>query len=129
MLDPGGRTRPRLREARGLGLVEIAIVLVVLAIVGAALYAYIGSTTKTVETIQQERPLSQARLTADRATLTAIRGALHVYFGQNGQWPPSKEAVSALLSPPPNFQCAGNDYEYDPASGQVKLLVDDLARC
>jgi type II secretory pathway pseudopilin PulG len=111
------------------GLVEIAILLVVLAIVGSVLYAYLGSTQKTLETIQKERPLSQARLTADRATLAAIRSSLQIYYAQNGQWPASKDAVAALLSPPPNFQCDGNDYTYDPGSGQVGLMIDDSSRC
>ncbi|MBI3454264.1 MAG: type II secretion system protein [Candidatus Rokubacteria bacterium] len=117
------------RETRGWSLVELAMVLVVLAIVGSVLYAYLGSTSKTLEKIQEERPLSQARLAADRATLAAVRSSLQVYYGQNGQWPSSKEAVTALLNPPPNFQCVGNDYDYDPASGQVTLVIDDPARC
>lgn len=115
--------------ARGMGLVEIALVLVVLAIVGSVLWAYLGSTTKTVETLTETRPLSQARLTADRATLTAIRSALQVYYGQNARWPDSKAAVAALLNPAPNFQCTGNDFTYDAASGRVSLAVNDLARC
>jgi prepilin-type N-terminal cleavage/methylation domain-containing protein len=118
-----------MRGARGLSLVEIAIVLVVLAIVGSVLYAYLGSTAKTVEVIQQEKPLSQARMVADRATLASIRTALQIYYGSNGTYPPSKDAVAALLSPAPNFQCTGNDYSYDPASGQVGLLIDDPAQC
>jgi len=118
-----------LRGRRGFSLVEIAIVLVVLAIVGSILYAYLGSTSKTLEKLQEERPLSQARLTADRATLVSIRTALNVYYGLNSTWPPSKEAVAALLSPPPNFQCEGNDYNYDQATGQVSLVIDDLSRC
>jgi prepilin-type N-terminal cleavage/methylation domain-containing protein len=122
--------RSVLREAeRGFSLVEIAIVVIVILIVGAVLYAYIGSTTRTLEQVREERPLSQARLTADRATLTAIRSTLQIYYGQNGQWPPSKEAVMALLNPPPSFQCGGNDFSYDPASGQVTLLIDDASRC
>ena len=114
---------------RGIGLVEIALVLVVLAVVGAVLYAYLGSTTKTLETLREEKPLSGARLVADRATLTAIRSTLQVYYGLNGAWPRTKEAVMALLNPPPNFQCGGNDFTYDPATGQVTLVIDELSRC
>ena len=122
---------PRRRGSaeRGIGLVEIAIVLVVLAIVGAVLYTYLASTSKTLETLREEKPLSGARLVADRATLAAIRSTLQVYYALNGAWPPTKEAVVALLNPPPNFQCGGNDFTYDPATGQVSLVVDDLARC
>lgn len=120
------RTAP---HERGLGLVEVALVLVVLAIVGAVLYAYITSSTRTLERVREERPLSQARLAADRATLSAIRSAIQIYYSQQGQWPPTKTAVAALLSPPPSFQCAGNDYAYDPGDGQVRLVIDDPTRC
>jgi prepilin-type N-terminal cleavage/methylation domain-containing protein len=129
MRSIGRRVFAPCREARGFSLVEIAIVLVVVAIVGSVLYAYLGSTSKTLEVIQQEKPMSQARLTADRATVVSIRTALGVYHASNGRWPESKETVAALLSPPPNFQCEGNDYSYDPATGQVTLLIDDLSRC
>ena len=117
------------REERGLGLVEIALTLVVVAIVGALAYAYFASTARTLETLRQERPLSQARLAADRATLTAIRSSLQMYYSQHGQWPSTKEAVAALMSPPPAFQCASNDFSYDAATGEVRLLSDDLTRC
>jgi prepilin-type N-terminal cleavage/methylation domain-containing protein len=113
----------------GFGLVEILVVAVILAVVGAFLYQYFLSTTKTVETVQQQRPLSAARLAADRATVAAIRTSLQLYFGQHGGYPPSKDVVATLLNPPPSFQCEGNDYRYDPANGQVTLVIDDAARC
>ncbi len=116
-------------DARGFSLVEIAVVLVVLAIVGAVLYQYFVSSTKTLEQVQEQRPLSHARLTADKATVQSIRAALQIYYAQNGKWPESKEAVNALLHPPPNFQCEGNDYTYDPGSGQVDLTIVDSSRC
>ena len=117
------------RDQAGFSLVEIAVVLVVLAIVGSILYAYLGSTSKTLEQVREERPLAQARLAADRATVSSIRASLQIFYTQNGQWPPSKDAVAALLNPPPNFQCAGNDYTYDPATGQVGLVNDDPGKC
>ena len=101
-----------------MGLVEIAVVLVVAAIVGAVLYTYFASTAKTLETFHQERPLSQARFAADQATLTSIRTSLQLYYGQHGEWPTTKEAVAALMSPPPAFQCEGND------SGQTSRAAD-----
>jgi prepilin-type N-terminal cleavage/methylation domain-containing protein len=113
----------------GFGLVEILVVAVILAVVGAFLYQYFLSTTQTVETIQQQKPLSAARLAADRATIAAIRTSLQLYYGQHGTYPPNKEAVSTLLNPAPSFQCEGNDYRYDPAKGQVTLAIDDASRC
>jgi prepilin-type N-terminal cleavage/methylation domain-containing protein len=113
----------------GFGLVEILVVAVILAVVGTFLYQYFLSTTQTVETIQQQRPLSAARLAADRATVAAIRTSLQLYFGQHGGYPPSKEVVASLLNPPPSFQCEGNDFRYDPSNGQITLVIDDASRC
>jgi prepilin-type N-terminal cleavage/methylation domain-containing protein len=113
----------------GFGLVEILVVAVILAIVGAFLYQYFLSTTKTVETIQQQKPLSAARLAADRATVASLRTSLQLYFGQHGKYPPSKDVVATLLNPSPSFQCEGNDFRYDPSNGQVTLVIDDVARC
>lgn len=116
-------------DRRGFGLVEILIVLVVVALASTVLYQYVTSTAKTVETLQEQRPLTGARLAADQATLTTIRTAIQSAYGQGGQWPADKAAVLALLPSPPNFQCAGNDFEYDPAGGQVRLRVEDPNRC
>jgi prepilin-type N-terminal cleavage/methylation domain-containing protein len=113
----------------GFGLVEILVVVVILAVIGGVLYQYFLSTTKTVESIQQQKPMSAARLAADRATVAAIRTSLQLYFGQHGGYPPSKEVLATLLNPPPSFQCEGNDYRYDPATGLVTLVIDDPARC
>jgi type II secretory pathway pseudopilin PulG len=109
--------------------VETLVVAVILAIVGAFLYQYFLSTTKTVETIQQQKPLSAARLAADRATVASLRTSLQLYFGQHGKYPPSKDVVATLLNPSPSFQCEGNDFRYDPSNGQVTLVIDDVARC
>jgi hypothetical protein len=107
-------------------------VLVLLVVGGAStvLYAYLGSTKKSLDTLNAGRPANHARLYADLSTLAAIRNQLEVYHSTRGQWPPSREAVAALLTLAPRFQCAGNDYTYDPASGAVGLVnMDDPSRC
>jgi hypothetical protein len=109
--------------------VEVVLVLLVIAVAGAALYAYLGETKKSLEMMNTGRPLNHGRLAADLATLSAIRNQLDVYYAGRGQWPPSREAVAALLSSAPRFQCAGNDYTYDPASGAVGLVIMDPSRC
>ena len=119
----------RVRE-RGFGLIEILLALAIAAVLVTVLYnTYFGPTQKALERLQTERPLSQARLASDRATLTALRSAPQLYRAQNGQWPPSKETLAGLVSPPPHLQSAGNDLAYDPATGQITLLIDDADRC
>ena len=103
--------------------------LLVVALASAGLYAYLGATKTSLDTLGTERPLTHARLAADLSSLAAIRNQLGVYYASRGQWPASREAVSALLRPAPRFQCAGNDYTYDPASGAVGLVIMDPRRC
>ena len=66
---------------------------------------------------------------ADRATLETLADLVRSYQAQKGQWPPDRAAVLALLMSAPKFQCAGNDFEYDPATGVLRLLVTDADRC
>jgi hypothetical protein len=112
-----------------MGLIEVAIVLVVVAVAGFLFARYFGSTATTVQKIQEERPLAHTRLAADQATLATIRGLVRTYQAQHGQFPADKAAVLALLAGPPRFQCTGNDVAYDSATGDLRLLVDDAARC
>ncbi len=137
LLTPAARTAKhggmaawrRWADQHGLGLIELVLVLAVLAVAGVVLFRYLGSTARTVEKIQEERPAGHARLIADQATLASIRIVLQAHHAQNGQWPADKAAVLALLASPPRFQCADNNFEYDPAGGNLRLLVDDPARC
>src|SRR5262245_22032591 len=72
----------------------------------------------------------RSRLDADDRTFTAIRRAIAIYYGQNGgKWPPSKEVVATLVTPPPSFQCPGNDFKYNPRTGETALLIDDPSGC
>ena len=113
----------------GFGLVEIVIVLAVVAVAGYLLMQYVNSTTKTTEMLQQERPIDRTRLAADRATLASAQSAVRIYQAEKGHWPADKAAVVTLLMAPPRFQCGGNDFEYDPASGALSLTITDDARC
>ena len=129
MTRPGGVRRPG-QNQRGMGLIEIALVLVIVAIVGSLLYRYVGSTAKTVEKFKEDRPLAHARLAADQATLASMQGALQTYRATNeGKLPPDKVGVTALLAGPPRFQCEGGDFDYDPTSGSLRLTVTDPNRC
>jgi prepilin-type N-terminal cleavage/methylation domain-containing protein len=114
---------------RGFGLIEILIVVAVVAIGGYLVMQYATSSAKTVEQLQKERPIDRSRLAADRATLSTLQGLVRNYQAEKGQWPPDKAAVLGLLMGPPTLQCAGNDFEYDPASGTLSLTITDDGRC
>jgi len=116
-------------KQRGFGVVEILIVLAVVTVAGYLLMRYVGSSTRSLEQLQQERPLDRSRLAADRATLAALQGLVRSYQAERGHWPPDRAAVLGLLTAPPRFQCAGNDLEYDPASGTLGLTITDDAHC
>jgi hypothetical protein len=104
-------------------------VVAVVALAGYVLMQYVGSSAKTMEKLQQERPLDRTRLAADRATLTSMQSVVRNYQAEKGEWPPDKATMLGLLMAPPKFQCAGNDFEYDPASGTLSLTITDDARC
>jgi prepilin-type N-terminal cleavage/methylation domain-containing protein len=114
---------------RGFGLIEIVIVVAVVALAGFLIMQYVNSSAKTVETLQKEHPIDRSRLAADRATLTTLQGLIGTYQAEKGQWPPDKATVLGLVMAPPKLQCAGNDFEYDPASGTLSLTITDDSRC
>jgi prepilin-type N-terminal cleavage/methylation domain-containing protein len=114
---------------RGFGLIEILIVVAVVTLTGYMLMQYVRSTAKTTEQFKQDRPLERSRLAADRATLTTLQGMVRAYQAEKGQWPPDKATVLGLFMAPPKLQCAGNDLEYDPASGTLSLTITDDSRC
>jgi len=114
---------------RGFGLVEILLVAALVAVVGFVLVRYARSTATTVQTLQETRPLAQARLAADQATLVSVQGLVRAYHAQHGRWPADKAAVLTLLAGPPRWQCAGNDLDYDAASGTISLAISAAERC
>jgi Tfp pilus assembly protein PilV len=117
------------RGHRGFSFVEVVILLLVIAVASTAVYTYLGATRKSLETINSSRPIAHARIMADLSTLAAIRTQLGIYQATHGQWPPNREALAQALKPTPQFQCAGNDYTYDPQSGTVGLVIMDAEHC
>lgn len=119
----------RAASQRGISIVEILLVLLVAGIACGALYSYMGATQKSLEVLDAGRPLGHARLASDLATLAGIRNQLDLYTSTHGQRPPTKGALAAVLKPAPRFQCTGNDFTYDPASGAIGLVIMEPAGC
>src|SRR5262245_41047672 len=114
---------------RGFGFIEIIIVAAVVAVAGFLLMQYFTSTAKTVEKLQQDRPLARTRLAADQATLASVQGLVRNYQAEKGQWPPDKSSVLGLLVAAPRFQCPGNDFDYEPTTGALSLTITDDSKC
>ena len=114
---------------RGFGFVEVVITLLVVVVAGFLLFRYVGSTAGTLETMQEQRPFAGARLAADRATLNQIQRAIREHQAEHGRWPANKAAVIALFAAPPQLQCSGSDFEYDPSTGTASLVPVDPGRC
>ena len=57
----------------------------VVALAGYVLMQYVGSSAKTMEKLQQERPLDRTRLAADRATLTSMQSVVRNYQAEKGE--------------------------------------------
>src|SRR6266581_4627874 len=107
-------------DQRGFGLIEILLVLVVVAIAGALLYRYFAATARTVETIQEQRPLATSKLAADQATLDSVQGVLRAYYAEHGRWPIDKAAVLAIV---PTYQPAHFGRAYAAYGGVFVLLA------
>ena len=116
-------------KQRGFGYIEIVIVVAVVAVAGFLIMQYFTSTAKTLEKLQQDRPLARTRLAADQATLASVQGLVRNYQAEKGQWPPDKAAVLGLLVSAPKLQCPGNDFDYEPATGALNLTITDDSRC
>jgi hypothetical protein len=72
----------------------------------------------------------KARLAADEGTVAAMRSAVAIYYARHdGRWPPDEATVASLMTPPLEFECPGNDFTCDARSGEVTLLITDVARC
>ncbi|HEY6241406.1 MAG TPA: type II secretion system major pseudopilin GspG [Burkholderiales bacterium] len=81
-------SQARVRRTHGFTLIELLVVVVILGILGALIVPRI-----------MDRP-DQARVTAARADINAIIGALKIYRLDNGMYPTTDQGLSALVKKP-----------------------------
>ena len=109
----------RLKNQRGVTLVELMVVVAIIAIIAAIAITLYQDVQK------------KAKLAADQGTMAAIRSAIAIYYGKNdGVFPGSTATLNTLLQAPASWQCAGNSaYSYAPATGLAALAVNDVSGC
>lgn len=108
----------RMRDQRGVTLVELMVVVAIIAIIAAiAITLY--------QDVQRK-----AKLAADEGVVAAMNSAIAIYYGKhNGNFPTTP---GAYVSPtPPSFQCTstGFEYVYTQATGLISVTARVVANC
>lgn len=110
----------RLRDRRGVTLIELMVVVAIMAIIVAIALLALWQNVER-----------RARLSVDKGTVAALRSAVALYYSKHdGNFPPSRAHLNTLVVPnPPVFQCPGGSYTYDATEGAVALTVNDDSMC
>ena len=106
----GGRsTLRRLRNQRGVTLVELMVVVAIISIIAAIAISMYQDVQK------------KAKLAADQQLTANLRSAVAIYYGKNnGVFPGNRGSVNSLVVPVPSWQCTANvPPEYTPANGKI----------
>jgi type IV pilus assembly protein PilA len=108
----------RLRNQRGVTLVELMVVVAIIAIIAAIAITLYQDVQK------------KARLAADLGTVAALRSAGAIYYGKNDGVFPTEGMLSSLVLPsPPVIQCTGATWAADATNGKVTYTPNDTSAC
>ena len=108
----------RLRDQRGVTLVELMVVVAIIAIIAAIAITLYQDVQK------------KARLAADQGTVAALRSASAIYYGKNDGTFPTQATLGTLVQPsPPVMQCPGNSWAIDAGNGKITLTGNTIANC
>ena len=106
----------RLKNSRGVTLVELMVVVAIIAIIAAiAITLY--------QDIQKK-----ARLAADNGTIAALRSASAIYYGKNDGTFPTQATLQTLVQ---GFQlvCPGATWAADATNGKITYTPNDVSAC
>jgi type IV pilus assembly protein PilA len=108
----------RIRDQRGVTLVELMVVVAIIAIIAAIAITLYQDVQK------------KARLAADLGTVAALRSANSIYFGRNDGVFPTQATLTTLVQPsPPIFQCTGSAWNVDITNGKITYTPNDISAC
>jgi type IV pilus assembly protein PilA len=106
----------RLKNSRGVTLVELMVVVAIIAIIAAiAITLY--------QDIQKK-----ARLAADNGTIAALRSASTIYYGTNDGTFPTQATLQTLVQGF-QLQCTGATWAVDATNGKITYTPNDVSAC
>jgi type IV pilus assembly protein PilA len=107
----------RMKDQRGVTLVELMVVVAIIAIIAAIAITLYQDVQK------------KARLAADHGTMAALRSASAIYYGKNDGLFATQPTLNTLVQPaPPVFQCTGGTYTIQ-VDGSLVYNPNDIAQC
>jgi type IV pilus assembly protein PilA len=108
----------RLRDQRGVTLVELMVVVAIIAIIAAIAITLYQDVQK------------KARLAADQGTIAALRPASAIYFGKNDGTFPTQPTLQTLVQGfTGTFQCTGASWAADTTNGKITYTPNDVSAC
>jgi type IV pilus assembly protein PilA len=109
----------RIKNQRGVTLVELMVVVAIIAIIAAIAITLYQDVQK------------KARLAADQGTVAALRSAGAIYYGKNDGSFPTQGTLNTLVQPsPPVMQCPGNVWTIDATNGKISFTAgNDISAC
>ena len=111
----------RLKNQRGVTLVELMVVVAIIAIIAAIAITLYQDVQK------------KAKLAADQGTMAAIRSAIAIYYGINDGVFPTQGSLNGgppLIQAAPAWQCAPNTgWGYVQTTGIATLVANDVSGC
>ncbi len=108
----------RLKDQRGVTLVELMVVVAIIAIIAAIAITLYQDVQK------------KARLAADQGTIAALRSAGAIYYGKNDGTFATQGMLQTLVQPsPPVMQCPAGTWAVDAANGKITYTPNDISGC
>ena len=106
----------RLKDQRGVTLVELMVVVAIIAIIAAIAITLYQDVQK------------KARLAADLGTVAALRSASAIYYGKHdGNFP--DQATLGTLVQGLTFQCSGSSWAADATNGKITYSPNNISAC
>jgi type IV pilus assembly protein PilA len=108
----------RLKDQRGVTLVELMVVVAIIAIIAAIAITLYQDVQK------------KARLAADQGTIAALRSASAIYYGKNDGTFATQATLQTLVQGfSGTFQCPGASWAADTTNGKITYTPNDVSAC